>query len=198
MTNQTLRALVDLRDRQIQKARIQFGNRADAIASGSDESSSEQAAIINRWLKTFNQLEKDLDNDIANMVKGFPIYNHVVEVRGIGPMLSAKIISMIDINRANTVSALWRYSGYAVFNGKRERPVKGEKLKYNKRLKTTCYLIGTSFLRLGSPYRDIYDSSKEYYQANREDWPKLHIHNAAMLKMNKRFLSHFWLTWRTI
>jgi hypothetical protein len=115
----------------------------------------------------------------------------------VGDILAAKVISMIDIQRADTVSALWRYAGYGVVNGEREKPTKGEALHYNKRLKTTCYLIGSSFLRSNSPYRQIYDSSKEYYETNR-DWTKLHRHHAAMRKMIKVWLSHLWEVWRTL
>lgn len=36
MSNELLRALVDLRDRQIQKARIQFNNRVLALERGKE------------------------------------------------------------------------------------------------------------------------------------------------------------------
>jgi len=121
----------------------------------------------------------------------------MVEVRGIGYMLAAKTVAMIDIERAETVSALWRYAGYGVVDGERERPTKGEKLHYNKRLKTTCYLIAVSMLRSNSPYRKIYDSAREYYAANR-DWTKGHCHNASLRKMTKIWLQHLWITWRKL
>ena len=70
-------------------------------------------------------------------------------------------------------------------------------MHYNKRLKTSCYKVGSSFLRCGSPYRQIYDNAKEYYETNR-DWTKLHRHHAAMRKMIKVWLSHLWEVWRTL
>ena len=113
-------------------------------------------------------------------------------------MTAAKIISMIDIERAPHVSSLWRYAGYAVFDGEREKPTKGEKLHYNKRLKTACYLLGGSFLKSNSPYRKEYDSAREYYDANRPEWTKAHCHQAAMRKMIKLFLQHYWVVARTL
>lgn len=105
---------------------------------------------------------------------------------------------MIDIHRCDTVSALWRYTGYGVVEGQRERPTKGERLHYNARLKTTLYLVATSFMRCGSPYRAIYDSSKAYYEANRPEWTKGHIHAASLRRMIKVFLVHLYMRWRTL
>jgi len=198
MTDTLLRTLVDLRDRQIQKARIQFGNRLGAIERGEDESDDRQANVLERYHKRFQDIEVELDADIKKQVAEYPIYKHLSTVKGIGPGLAAKLIAMIDIERADTISSLWRFAGYAVINGERERPTKGEKLHYNKRLKTTCYLIATSFLRSNSPYRRVYDEAKVHYEATRPDWTKGHRHNAANRKMVKVFLSHLWLRWRQL
>ncbi len=199
MSDSLLRALVDLRDRQIQKTRIQFSNRLSALENDADNpSGSKQQVTVERWLDVFSTLEKSLDKDIAIEVSLYPIFDEMSNIKGIGPMLSAKIISMVDIDRANTVSALWRYAGYAVVNGERERPIKGEKLHYNKRLKTSLYLVATSFLRSGSPYRTIYDNNKTRYQETKSDWTKAHIHNASNRKMIKLFLSHLWERWRIL
>ncbi len=199
MSDSLLRALVDLRDRQIQKTRIQFSNRLSALENDADNpSGSKQQVIVERWLDVFTVLEKSLDKDIAIEVSSYPIFDEMSNIKGIGPILSAKIISMVDIKRANTVSALWRYAGHAVINGKHERPVKGEKLHYNKRLKTSLYLVAVSFLRSDSPYRSIYDKNKKRYQETKPDWTKDHVHNAANSKMIKLFLSHLWERWRIL
>jgi len=190
------RALVDLRDLTIQKARIQFGNRLSAIERGADQRNHQD--VIERWHATFEQLERELDADIRTLSDDLPIVAYMTAVRGVGPLLAVKVAAMIDIHRAETVSALWRYAGYAVMDGERERPVKGEKRHYNARLKTACYLIGTSFLKTGSPYRQVYDDARAYYEANRPDWTKGHQHNAAMRKMIKMWLSHLWQVWRAL
>jgi hypothetical protein len=120
-------------------------------------------------------------------------------VRGVGPTLAAKIIALIgDIAQFDTVSKLWRFAGYAVVDGRAERLQAGEKAHYSIRLKTTCYLLGTSFLRLGSPYREVYDRAKERYMQARPDWTPLHRHLAAQRVMVKLFLSHLWERWRLL
>jgi hypothetical protein len=196
MDQNSVRALVDLRDRTLQKLRISFGNRLAAIENGND--SGESKELFERWFERFNMLETEADKDIELLIGDEPIVEILCGIKGIGTTLSAKLISMIDIQEADSVSALWRYAGYAVIDGEREKPTKGEPLHYNARLKTTCYLIGSSFLKCSSPYRAIYDSAKEYYEANRPDWPKGHKHNAAMRKMIKIFLSHLWESWREL
>jgi hypothetical protein len=54
----------------------------------------------------------------------------------------------------------------------RDRLVEGYMSPYNKRLKTTVYLICGSFLKSNSPYRALYDRQRVYYSDNREDWSK--------------------------
>lgn len=195
--DETLRTLVDLRDRLIQKQRIAFGNRL-AAAEKEDNVSEGTIQLLERWHERFDKLEKYLNEDIKRIVKDSddPILDDMTSIKGIGPILALKIAAMVDISRAPTVSALWRYAGYAVIDGKGERPVKGQKLSYNKRLKIACRLAGESFLKSRSPYADVYYASKEYYKANRQDWTKYHIHNASLRRMIKLFLSHLWLQWR--
>lgn len=198
MDENILRALVDLRDRAIQKNRIGFSNRLDAISRGVDVPSNGTVEILNRWLARFDELESELDVDIANATKGIEIIERMIEVKGIGRILAAKVVCVVDIHRANTISALWKYAGYGMdANGKRDKPTSGVPLPYNARLHSTCFLIAGSFLKCNSPYRAIYDSSREYYTEGR-DWTPLHIHRAACSRMVKMWLSHLWLIWRQI
>lgn len=191
------RALVDLRDRVIQKARIQFNNRLSAIQRGTDDPT--YGKVVEKWLTRFKEIEDDLDKSIGDLAGDFEIVEYMVRVKGVGKTLALKTVVMIDIERADTISSLWRYAGYGVDeNGVAEKPKKGEKLHYNSRLKTTCYLIGMSFIKSNSPYRRIYDEAKEYYVANKPDWTKMHCHNAAMRKMIKVWLSHLWMVWRKL
>lgn len=197
MTDTTLRILVDLRE-MMQKQRIGFGNRAAALARGADAGDGRSEAFMARWHEHFAVVERQADAEIGEAVKEYPIYEYLRRVRGVGPMLAAQLIAMIDIGRANTVSALWRYAGYAVIDGERERPTKGEKLHYNARLKKVCYLLGMSFLKTNSPYRAVYDDGRAFYVANRPAWTKARQHMAAMRRMIKHFLTHLWVVWREL
>ena len=79
-----------------------------------------------------------------------------------------------------------------------DRPVAGFGLPYNARLKTACYLVASAFLRANSPYRDIYDQARAYYEDHRPDWSRNRQHRAALRKMTKIWLSHLWETWREL
>lgn len=194
----TLRALADLRDRTLQKSRIAFGNRLSAIERGVDQPANGTAKLLTVWFERLQELEELADKDIQKVAAEEAIVEQMVKIKGIGLILAAKVVSMIDIERCNSVSALWRYAGYAVIDGEREKNVKGERSHYNKRLKTTLYLVASSFLKCNSPYRRLYDVAKEYYERERPDWTKLHRHYAAMRKMTKIFLQHLWLRWREL
>jgi hypothetical protein len=192
-----LRALVDLRDRQLQKARIQFGNRLDAVLRAADPAVQVQEEILRRYYEAFDELERLADRDIARLVATHPIYDELARVRGVGPGLAAKLLALIgDISWFDTVSKLWRFAGYAVIDGKAERLVRGERAHFSTRLKATCYLVGVSMLRSSSPYRVIYDHARARYAQTRPEWTPMHQHMAALRKMVKIFLSHLWERWR--
>lgn len=198
-TDTTLRALVDLRDRQIQKARIQFGNRLDAIMREADEANGLQYELARKYYAIFSDLEAEITADVARIVSGYPIYGELAALRGVGPTLAAKLIALIGaIDQFDTVSKLWRFAGYAVIDGQREYRTAGEEAHYSTRLKTAVYLVGTSFLRASSPYRAVYDRAKARYEETRPEWTPMHRHRAAMRKMVKLFLAHVWERWRTL
>lgn len=221
MNPEILRPLIDLRDRTIQKNRIAFQHRVTAVEQGRDKVDPVTHDLLIRYRDRFVDLEEELDGDIREIAKEIPIINEMVEVKGVGFMLAAKLVAMIDIDRCNTVSALWRFSGFGVVPfcpkceeyleiqlercpecgsdviNRAERLRKGEKAHFNTRLKTYCWQVGTSFLKSNSPYRGIYDKAREQYE-KREDWSDLRRHRAAMRKMIKVFLQHFWMRWRTM
>lgn len=204
----TLSAIVDLRTK-MQKARVAFGNRQSAILRGADEEgetvASDELDVLGDFGKKFAGLEEALDKYMYAQVKDVPIVQEMIKLRGIGPILATKLYLGFDIERAQTVSAMWRFAGLAVIDGKRERPTKGEKLHYSVAMKTVCFLVGDCFIKARSPYRDIYDQAKAKYMAMRgpesgapkeEQWTLMHCDRAARRKMVKLFLSHLHQVWR--
>ena len=138
---QLLRALVDLRDIQIQKARIQFSNRVAAGgAEGTDTQSQVQSIVVKRYQDMFQQIEDDITNDIAVLVQAYPIYDHVSALKGIGPTLAAKLIALVgDISTFTNVSKLWRFSGYAtIADPKWQPPVHTPRIEDDSDLCTLC------------------------------------------------------------
>lgn len=169
----------------MQKHRIQMNNRASAVERGVSTLNPETALYFQ---EKFQGLEDELAGLISRAVKDHEMWDWLDRVKGIGPGLAGSLLATIDIERAQTVSALWRYAGQGVVDGESERRQKGKKLGYNAGLKKTCYLIGSSFLKANSLYRREYDEAKTYYQTNRPDWTPKHVDMAARRKMVKLFL----------
>lgn len=179
---------------QIQRVRIGIGNRV--WASTADRDSNMPHPFLQSLHEKLFKIETDLGKEMKDILEDHLAWPWLSRVKGIGPTLATKILGLIgDISRYDTVSKLWRYAGYGVIDGKAERNVKGEKSHFNRRLKTALYLVGDSFIKSRSPYRQFYDKAKERY-AGREGWTPLHISLAARRKMIKIFLAHLWETWR--
>lgn len=203
---EVLQVLVQYRQRVAQKERIALGNRIDAIMRGDDVVTENTERVLRRLYEHFLRLEEISDNEIKDLVSPLPIVEIMTSVKGIGPMYAAQVVSMIDITRVDTCSAMWQWCGLGVTDGEADRRRKGQKITWNPTLKATIlHKIGGSFLKASSPYRAIYDEWKAKYtrrsDAETDKDKKLtpwHIHNRARRKMVKRWVSHLWYVWRTI
>jgi hypothetical protein len=158
---------------------------------------------------------------VADILEKHPAYPWFSSIKGVGHENIAKVVSLIDIERAPTISSLWKYAGYGMTNGIVDRPRKGEKLCFNKTLKTMCYRLGVALLKahgiskegtkFGAYYEKVYEEEKRKVEgagkkiANMADIPEgkeaeyvnsLHVHNKAFRKMIKLFLGCLYLYWR--
>jgi hypothetical protein len=141
---------------------------------------------------------------------------------GIGPVIAAGLAAHIDVSKANSISALWKFAGQAPGF---DRKVRGTKLCYNARLKTLCWKLGESFVKVsgkeGATYGHLYADFKAEeigrneagalaQAAARELAAKKitdkhtkevlqgghlidgHLHSRAKRRAVKIFLSHYW------
>lgn len=167
---------------------------------------------------------KLIESELAN----YPIYTQwLANVRGCGPMMAGVILSEIDITKCNSISALWAYCGLDVVVTTNEagevleegRSRKRHHLKekqytnrdgeivdtvgitFNPFLKTKLVgVLGSVFIKLGGPYRGIYDGYKHRLENHPKHAGKTkgHRHNMAVRYMVKEFLADLWTEWRTI
>lgn len=158
-----LTLLVLLRD-QVQKLRIAEGNRAEAARKLGEVNRVE---LHGRYLDRLEQLEKEVTTDVVHEMERHPAWPWLKDIHGVGPTSAALVVGYIDIEKAPTVSALWRFAGYAVIDGQRERLVKGEKAHYNRRLKTMVWRLIDLQVKSRGPYRAIYDGAKHGYITTR-------------------------------
>ena len=152
------------------------------------------------YLEVYEQQKTRLTNKLLREAKKHPDYKWMSELYGMGPYCLALFLDKVDIEKARTVSSLWRFCGLAVFNGKRQGMVKGQKRDYCSVLKAAVlqHIGQMTLIRCRvEPYYSLYLKSKEYYQGIYPKWTKLHLHLAARRHMAKIYLEHLWRRWRT-
>ena len=150
----------------------------------------------------------DRSKALTTAVHTHPLWKAFLsQVKGCGEGIAAVIISEFDINKAPTVSNLWSFAGLAPGKDRKE---KGKKCPYNQFLRAKlCGVLGSSFLKCNSPYREYYDNMKHRLESM--DWgmesknptdkkrPKAgHQHKAATRYMIKMFLKDLYVAWRTL
>lgn len=153
-------------------------------------------------------MEEETKTDIAVEIHKHPLWKHFLQdVKGCGEMLAAVVITEFDIHKWENVSKGWSFAGLAP--GK-DRKTKGKKCSYNQFLRAKlCGVLGSSFLKCNSPYREYYDNMKHRLES--ANWgmdsknptdkkrPKAgHQHKAATRYMIKMFLKDLYVAWRTL
>jgi len=212
--NDSMSILVDA-TLAIEKLRVQSQVRQSHLALGGriDPETDE----LHRRIK---ELEEYVDGRIADLLKSHPAYLWFSRVKGIGRENVAKIVGLVDIRKAPTISALWKFAGYAPVDGHAMKRTRGEKLAYCAQLRTMCWRVGKSLMMAQGCFYDYYVSQKERYEGKftnegrtimpAANLPKVdgkkveteeaisegHVHQMAMRKMVKLFLACLWLVWR--
>lgn len=208
---------------QIQRGRITANNQLRA-----SEEAAEPNSVLN-WIADQNDtLEKQLAGALRRYSESHPVGEWAMSVKGIGPVISAGLISRLGPEIPETVGHWWRFCGL-------DPTVKWEKGKrrpWNAALKRLCFLIGESFTKV-SGYEDafygkVYRERKEYETAKNEagDYadqaaaalerhnyraetqarahyekghlPPAQINRRAQRYATKFFLSHFHFVWYTV
>lgn len=74
-------------------------------------------------------------------------------------------------------------------------PQRGERRTFDVTARTLCHLIGTSFLRRGGRYREMYNRHRARGEVQHTTRSRMHHHLSAMRATEKLFLAHLWLVW---
>lgn len=193
-----------------QAMRITMGNRLKITKAGDKQTIPEEQKetwflkdkdreFFQSLYDEFSSREKEVEKYLKKELEEYPIYtNYLKQVKGVGVLMASVIISEYDIRIAETVSKMWAFTGLVPG---RDKLIKGEKASFNKRLRAKmCGVLGPSFLKCNSPYREYYDNMKARYE-NEERWKdetSLHRHRAATRYMIKMFLKDLYVAWREI
>lgn len=174
--------------------------------------------LVEQYLDLEDQ-EKRAFKRLHATLAHFPIFtDYLSKIKGIGPAMSAVIISEIDIHKSKYVSSIWKYAGLDVapdgagrsrraehlidreyINAKGEPAVR-KSITFNPWLKTKLIgVLASSFLRAGNEkYRKIYDDYKhrlENHDKHKEK-TKGHRHDMALRYMIKIFIIDLYANWR--
>lgn len=83
---------------------------------------------------------KSLESAMVTELRQIPIYREFLsKVFGVGPVVAAYLVAEIDIHRAVKSSAIRRFCGLAVINGRLERRTKGVKSGFSSEMRVRLY-----------------------------------------------------------
>lgn len=153
----TLPALVDARI-AIEKIRVSAEVRQTHLRK-QNKADPETGDLCRRLI----ELEDYVNSRIAELIENHPAYHWFSLVKGVGRENIAKVIGLVDINKAATISSLWMFAGLAPEDGKAMKRVKGEKLRYNSQLRSMVWRLANSLRRAKGNFYDYYIREKESY-----------------------------------
>ncbi len=168
--------------------------------------------------------EIQLNKRIEKEVMKHPMWNAFFkDVRGCGALMAGVCLAYLDPYKARHCSSFWKYAGLdtvvttdkegnSVVRGRNKsytemRPYTDKNgneamkvsITYEPFLKTKLIgVLGSSFIKLGGKYRDIYDGYKNRLSQSRDDLTPVHRNNMAVRYMIKMFLRDLWVEWRTL
>ena len=236
-----LKTLVDDRN-QLIKLRNGVDNRLGAYERKTDHPDAEavlyieqQAALVGKNLaRQTKRVEKAvlaLEGDYEKaMVKA------AMNIRGVGPITISYCLVYLDLGgffpdvvvgedgkekphpragqeKCPHASSMWSYVG--LDKPSHERYTKGEKGGGNKTLRTQLYTFADAQIKLGGPYREVYDRVKGRLEVSDKvvktrntqgkliecawkDTKPSHRHGAAIRALIKYFLADWWFVGRTL
>jgi len=152
----------------IQKARIRNvlqakGLDRDAKKQGNEPEPHE---AIDRFASDFSIQEENIKRVLGYYVETRDLNWFFANTLGIGPVLAAGLLAHIDIKQCPTVGHIWSFAGLnptVVWD-------KGQKRPWNTGLKTICWKIGDSFVKLSGRQDSFY--SQLYRQRKEQEWRK--------------------------
>jgi len=181
---------------------------------------SESELLLVHQYMLIESHEDEMEKRLRPIVREFPVWDaFFLGVRGCGELMAACILADIDIERATTVSKIWKYCGVDVApdgkgrSRKKEHLIKREytdakgvteirdSITYNPKLKTKLLgVLGGCMLKAGkdSKYTQLYYDEKNRLENHEvyKDTTPLHRHRMATRKMIKLFLMDLYAAWR--
>ncbi len=131
----------------IQKDRIRSKAQVKALAK-----SGEPHKVIGWLAEQSRVLEYQIKRTLAKFSEHHAYGDWPLSVTGIGPVITAGLISHIDMGKAPTAGHIMSFAGL----NPTKLWLKGQKRPWNADLKTLCWKIGESFVKMQNRESDVY------------------------------------------
>lgn len=131
----------------IQGYRIATANQVRALTQ-----SEEPHSVISWQLDQMSVLERQILRALDRWTDGQAPAIWAKSIVGIGPVIAAGLRAHIDISHAPTAGHIWSFAGL----NPETTWEKGQKRPWNASLKTLCWKIGESFVKVSNHERDVY------------------------------------------
>lgn len=172
------RYLIDLYY-SVQKDRVRIEQRIQKM-----QESGEPCAFMKELLYLLRNVEGTVKKHLERYVKEHrsETARWLMSVKGVGPVLAAGFLSILDVTDRPTAGAFWRFAG--LDPSVEWKP--GQKRPWNNRLKTLCWKAADSFKKLSNDpdcfYGQIYRARKELETKKNEAGEYRHIAEETLRK----------------
>lgn len=202
---------------QMMKLLLKENNQILAYQRRTDSVNPDTVAFLTAHVEPIRTRLKEIDKALAKEIAKFPdpLAQAALAVPGLGPITVAALTTYVDIEKAATPSALWKYVGLDCASG--DRYTKGVAGGGNKTLRTVLWNAANVMMKLGdrSAYREVYDRTKERLSRSERivksrntqgklvevpwmDTKPSHRHGAALRAIIKHLLADYWYVGRTL
>jgi len=163
-----------------QEDRKRAANQVRALAE------AQEPNEVIRWVQDVSALVE------RRLVAVFEAYSSVSlagrwakSIYGIGPVITTGLLAHLDVTKAPTVGHLWRFAGLDPTSSWD----KGKKRPWNASLKTLCWKIGESFVKVSNREDDVYGHlyARRKQQEIERNETGLFAEQAALMLQRKKF-----------
>jgi len=128
----------------IQKLRVGARNKESAHERSTDILADP--VLITEMKQRLERLERESARVLREFAQARPLGRWAMSIAGVDAVIAAGLLAHIDVARAQTAGAIWRFAG--LLDPKLQPWERGQKRPWNARLKTLCYKLGESFKKL--------------------------------------------------
>lgn len=137
----------------MQHDRIRASNQIRSMQKALDDEKEPEPHEVLIWLgQNTALLERNIKNALHSYAETSVGGQWALSQHGIGPVITAGLLAHVDIAKAKSPSAIWRFAGLDPTT----KWGKKEKRPWNARLKVICWHIGECFKRTSGSEKSFY------------------------------------------